>query len=489
MAPDIVSAPAGRFAGLRRQAGAAFLGIPFAQPPVGPLRWQPPRPLQPSQEVQPAVRSGPAPLQPQPARDTIMWHANFADRQPLVMSEDCLYLDVHTPDPDPSAGLPVLVWVHGGGNRFGYGHQDVHDPASLVAAGIVVVTLNYRLGPLGWLAHPALAAEADGAAGNYGLMDIVAALRWVQDNIGAFGGDPSAVTLGGNSAGAAHVCHLMAAGPAGGLFARAIGQSSAGLDRADGGLPLPAEAQEKGLRWAAGADLETLRRRSALDVMAGAGMFGPVLDGALLTEETTAVFDRGGQAPIPLLVGSNADEGSFYTLPSDSLPAFAPGHPFHEHYPATPSAVRRWVGDTRFVWPIWRWASTHRTTSGAPTWLYRFEQTPPLPPDLDLAPPRDGVPGFGAFHTAEIPYVWNSLHTRPWPWRDSDHRLAEFASAAWANFCRSGDPNGGVVPLWPRLDPASPQVMRLGDTLEASADPDASIRALHDQERHTRLRA
>jgi para-nitrobenzyl esterase len=444
---------------------AVFRGIPFAAPPAGPARWRPPGPPQPWSGVRPATEFGPAPVQPQPRRDSLMYQANFADRRALVMSEDCLYLNVWTPDPAPGAGLGVLVWLHGGGNRFGYGHQDIHDGRNLARRGLVVVTLNYRLGVLGFLAHPELCREApDGAAGNWALLDVLAALRWVQANIAAFGGDPARVTLAGNSAGAALACHLMAAPAARGLFTRVIGQSSAGLCRPDGPLPSLAEASAAGesfARSAGAGDLATLRALSAVQLAGAAGgHFGPVLDGALLVADTGEVFARGEQAAVPLLAGSNTDEGSPYTTPGAAaeLAGLAARQPaeFQAAYACGSAAEQRvsarlFTGESRFVWPVWRWALAHGRSSGAPVWMYRFAARPPLPSPggPGLAAPPDGLPGYGAFHTAELLYAWDNLDQRDWPWTGADHALAVTMSAAWTRFAATGDPNGGGLPHWP----------------------------------------
>jgi para-nitrobenzyl esterase len=406
-----------------------------------------------------------------------MFHANFADRQELVMSEDCLYLNISTPDPSASAGLPVLVWVHGGGNRYGYGSQDIHDPRNLTRRGIVVVTLNYRLGALGFLAHPGLSREdAQGASGNYGLMDIIAALRWVAGNVTAFGGDPGRVTLAGNSAGAALICHLMGSPAARGLFHRAIGQSSSGFDRAEGGLPARAEAEARGVAFADSLkvpDLATLRQVSGLE-LTSTGHFGPVVDGRALTRDTQHAFASGEQAPVPVLVGSNRDEGSVYTQPGAAAElaaqALASADAAFDHvYPTGNEAdrhrsARMYTGDTRFVWPVWRWAVTHAKTAPAPAWVYRFEREPPLPPDIDLAPPPDGGDGYGVFHSAELPYMWDNLHVRPWPWEPADYGLAQIMADAWVRFVKTGDPNGEGLPPWPPLaSETDPVVMRFAE--------------------------
>ncbi|WP_217165488.1 carboxylesterase/lipase family protein [Streptomyces sp. AC512_CC834] len=424
--PDPRARPAaGRLRGEWDGPVAVFRGVPFAAPPVGDLRWRPPRPAAPWDGERRADTFGPAPLQPQPPADSVMYHTNFADRRALVMSEDCLYLNVWTLDPAPGTGLPVMVWIHGGGNRYGHGSQDIHDGRSMAGRGVVVVTLNHRLGALGFLAHPELAAEDDrGASGNYGLLDIVAALTWVKENIAAFGGDPDRITLAGNSAGAAHICHLMAARAARPLFRAALGQSASGVGRAEGPLPTQADAQKGGLAYAdgfGGRDIGALRRVSGVELVVR-GHFGPVVDGRVLTEATDDVFASGRQHDVPLLVGTNEDEGTVYAAAGEDAGA---------------------VGDARFVGPVWHWARTHRDTGTSPVWMYRFARRPPLPP---------GLPDLGVHHTAELPYVLDNLAQRPtWRWQGTDRRLAALLADTWARFVTSGDPNGTRLPSWPRF--------------------------------------
>jgi para-nitrobenzyl esterase len=432
-----------------------------------------------------------------------MFHANFADRHALVMSEDCLYLNVWTPDPSPAVGLPVMVWLHGGGNRFGYGSQDIHDGARLARRGMVVVTLNYRLGALGFLAHPQLSQQdAEGASGNWALLDIVAALGWVRESIRAFGGDPGQVTLAGNSAGAAIACHLMASPLAAGLFARVIGQSSAGIGRPDGPMRTLAQAEVAGVAFAQATgvrDLAELRSLSAVELAAAAGHFNPIVDGRVLTCDTEDAFGRGAQLPVPLLVGSNADEGSIYTQAAAAAELaelagrLEPGHVFHEAYPTgaaapTRRSARLFTGETRFVWPVWRWAAEHARTSTAPVWVYRFHREPPLPPIPELAGPQDGDPGYGAFHSAELPYIWDTLGQHDWPWTEADHALAQTMGDTWAQFVSTADPNGGILPRWPRFPEGSrrsgqvgPDVMHFDETVQAGPmDRLTAMRALDD---------
>jgi para-nitrobenzyl esterase len=461
---------------------AVFRGVPFGAPPVGALRWRPPQRPMAWDGERSALEFGPAPLQPQPPRNSIMFHTNFDDRRPLVMSEDCLYLNVWTPEPSGSAGLPVMVWIQGGGNRYGYGSQDIHNGRAIAARGVVVVTLNHRLGALGFLAHPELAAEDDcGASGNYGLLDIVAALTWVQENVASFGGDPSKVTLAGNSAGAAHVCHLMASTITRSLFRAVIGQSAAGIYRAEGPMPDQAKAENEGLRYSqqfGAGDLAALRRISGIELIVK-GHFGPVVDGRVLTRDSQDVFDAGEQHAVPLLVGSNVDEGANFTSrnAADDLKVqsakYGAGSPFDALYPTGDPALakasaRLFIGECRFGYPVWRWAKTQHETTGAATWVYRFAHTPPLPHDLDLATPPDGVPGYGVFHTAELPYTADNLAQLDWPWKDVDRELSAAMGDAWARFVQYSDPNGAGLPKWNRFDGADDApVLVFGDTIEA----------------------
>lgn len=415
----------GVLAGEPADGVTVYKGVPFARPPVGPLRWRPPQPPERWDGVRPATAFSAAPIQPPVPRRSIMYHSNFADRVAPVFAEDCLYLNLWTPAPARDARLPVLVFVHGGGNRFGYGSQDIHNGAHLAALGLVVVTLNHRLGALGFLAHPALAESA-----NAGLLDIAAALDWVQRHIEAFGGDPAAVTLAGNSAGAAHATHLMAAPAARGRFRAVIGQSASGIFRAEGRMSTLDAATRAGAAMFPGATADRLRAIPAAD-LATPGPFGPIVDGRLLAVDPQEVFLAGGQAPVPLLVGSTTGEGAPYTRPGED---------------------RERVGETRFVRPVRRWAKTHVATTGAPTWLYRFDREPPLPPDLDLDPPPDGRPGWGAYHTAELPYVFANLDRRAWDWTEADHALADLMSGAWVAFARDLHPG---LSTWDRFDGAA----------------------------------
>lgn len=457
-----VSADAGRLVGRRRGAVSSFKGIPYAAPPVGALRWRPPQRMRRWDGELPALEFGPAPIQELPPRSTLMYRLNHDEPRALVMSEDCLYLNVWSPSPLQGAGLPVLVWIHGGGNMSGHGGQDLFDGSNLAARGIVVVTVNMRLGALGFLSLPQLAAEdARGASGNYGVQDVVAALGWVQDNIASFGGDPARVTLAGNSAGAATVTHLMAAPAARPLFHAAIGQSASGIFRPERRMPTQREAGERNVKAAPLLDesIDRLRDLSATAFLRLPAQ-GVVVDGRLLTEDTLDVFLEGRQARIPLVAGWNADEGSLYASPAaaDDL-KYVPDSPaarslLERAYPLGSgergiAGARALVGDRRFAYPVWRWARTHAETSGAPAWLYEFDHSLPLPDDLP--PPPDGGGAYGTFHTAELPYAWDNLAARPWAWSDVDRSIARQWADAWARFVIHGNPAGNGTPAWTPL--------------------------------------
>jgi para-nitrobenzyl esterase len=267
----------------------------------------------------------------------------------------------------------------------------------------------------------------------------------------------------------------MGAPGAASLFSRAIGQSSSGIYRAEGAMPALQEAEARGLGYAAAfeaPDIAALRQISGLEISA-AGHFGPVVDGHVLPADTQQVFTSGRQAAVPLLVGSNRDEGSVYAHPAHtaeivSLAAAATNADFAAVYPTATGDDRRqsarmYVGDTRFGGPVWRWAVTHAATAAAPAWVYWFDREPPLPRGIELAPPPDGGDGYGVFHTAELPYMWDNLQTRPWPWEPADRGLAQTMADAWVRFIGSGDPNGAGLPRWPALTEPAPTVMRFAE--------------------------
>jgi para-nitrobenzyl esterase len=463
----------------------AFKGIPYAAPPVGPLRWKPPQPVPPWNGVRPAVAYGARAMQGHIWDDMF-----FFDDGP---SEDCLYLNVWRPEGHPDAKLPVMVWIHGGGFIAGATSEPRQDGARLCRKGVVVVSMNYRMGVFGFLAHPELTAESpDKSSGNYGLMDIIAALEWVQRNIAGFGGDPGNVTIFGESAGSAAVNALMAAPRARGLFHRAIGESGTIL-RAARPYPVRAEAEEYGEQFTRAtygtSSLAELRALPAERLLAPTlpeprPRFGLIIDGAVLVADARAVFGTGRQAPVPLLAGWNRDEAGAGALFGDTQPGHAnyatsarerfgrQADEFLRVYPATSDAEAKRLAedfgtDDRVGHPTWKWLELHRVTTGAPVFRYLFDQPLPLP----AGAPADATPR--APHAGEIEFVFQALESKDLPWRESDHAVAELMATYWTNFAKTGNPNGPGVPAWPAHDPAHDfAVMRFGDGAAAAA-PDA----------------
>ena len=429
----------------------AFLGLPYAAAPVGPLRWAPPQPEASWGGVRDASQFGSHCIQSHSYPDMV-----FSDSG---ASEDCLYLNVYRPK-SAHGPLPVMVWIHGGGYAAGSGSEPRHWGAMLPQNGVVLVTLNYRLGVFGFLSLPPLTSEA-GVSGNYGLMDMVAALRWVRANIAAFGGDPTKVTIFGESAGSFAVSTLMATPSAQGLFIRAIGESGGAFKPHD--YPLLASQQQKDAAVApqlaseTPANLRALPTQTVLDafVKPGGPDYGPVIDGKFLPQPIDQVYAAGGQAHVPLLAGWNRDEGDVtgLTTTAQAWTDQAWTHfgvhvdAFMALYPAVadePQALRNFTdykGETFIICSTFDWIEAHRRTGGAPIWRYQF----------DLPAPQSKFHGQTAFHSDEIEYVFGALDSRPGAvWRDADRRLSRQMGLYWTNFAKTGDPNGKGLPAWPQ---------------------------------------
>lgn len=433
----------GHLRGRRRGDGAVFQGVPYAAAPAGALRWRPPQPPVRWDGIRDALAFGPD--SPQPPT------AGFrAARQ----DEDCLYLNVWTPTVAPPAPMPVLVWLYGGGFTAGSGSDVLYDGAALAAEGAVVVTLNYRCGLFGFLAHPALSAEsAEGASGNYGLLDQLAALRWVQANISDFGGDPARVTAFGFSAGSASIALLLTSPLASGLFQRAILQSPGA------GRPLAtlAAAEQAGLTL--GADLAALRRLTAQEVLARTGLLAPkvraltrprvlrpILDGWVLPRDERGALRQGRIHRMPLLVGSNADEGSALTQawPVDTLAAYreqletsfgalaeeaATLYPAERHGHAG-GAVAAMFADTQFNYGT-RLLARGMAPLEPRTWKYLFRRRRPGQAD-------------GPHHGDEVGHVFGNLAAGG-AFAAADEALSRLMRKAWVAFAATGDPG---VPRW-----------------------------------------
>ena len=480
--PPVVQIDTGRLAGIHDAATGLdeFKGIPYAAPPVGALRWKPPQPVTAWTGVRRADRFGPRCMQRPLFGDMV-----FRSRG---ISEDCLYLNVWTPAGAANGKLPVLVYFYGGGFLAGDGSEYRYDGASLAQRGIVVVTVNYRLDVFGFLALPALAAESPRhASGNYGLLDQVAALRWVRRNIAAFGGDPEAVTIGGESAGSMSVSALMASPLSKGLMQRAIGESGAALANLAPQPLAEAERQGEAFRRHVGADSLAQLRAMPADALlaacndAGVPEFGPDIDGWFLPRPPAEIYRDGEQAHVPLLVGSNSQEGSWTSLLDDQPPTpenyrAAVTRQFGRHadeilklYPGrdeteVKASGTALAGDGFIALATWRWMHLPRATGHAPVYYYYFARARPAK--------RDGSagPDAGAVHSGEIEYALGNLATNHvYAWTGDDYKTSATMEGYFANFIRTGDPNGPGLPHWPAVAPKDGGLLRQVIDVESHA--------------------
>ena len=477
----------------------SFKGIPFGQPPVGDLRWREPQPVKDWEGVRAADQFGPRCMQRTgPGAD--YWFRSSG------MSEDCLYLNVWTPAKSEREKLPVLVYIFGGGFQNGDGSEPRYDGESMARKGMVAVSINYRTNIFGFFVHPELTREsAHRAAGNYGLLDMVAALQWVQKNIAAFGGDPKRVTIAGESAGSIAVSGLMASPLSRELFAGAIGESGGMM----GSLPpvALAEAEQNGMKFASAAgagSLAALRAMTAEQIQEATAKaqgvrFSTALDGYFLPKPVTAIFEAGEQAKVPLLAGSNTQEQAARSVLADAEPTPENlaaairrlygdrAEPVLKAY-ATKSTEEVWEAAThlasaRFVgFSTWKWTELQMISGGKP--VYRYLYARPRPAYLGMpgqpAPAAAGGRGGqgpagprGAAHSAEIQYAMGNLDLdKRYTWEPADYTVSKTMQAYFVNFIKSGDPNGGSLPKWPayRMD-SGYQRMRID--VESKAEPEA----------------
>lgn len=467
-----VRANDGPLRGRRRGDGAVFLGVPYAQPPTGALRWRPPQAHAPWTDTRDALTFGPD--FPQASNPRL--------RAP-TQDEDCLYLNIWTPTLEPTARLPVMVWIHGGGFTAGSGSDVRSDGARLCEEGAVVVSLNYRSGLFGFLAHPALAHESPhGVSGNYGLLDQLMALAWVRQNIAAFGGDPECVSAFGVSAGSASIALLLTSAQARGAFDRAI------LHSPGAGRPLASLAQAQAAGEQLGADLSALRNLSAQEVLARTALLNPAVrglttprvlrpirDGWLLPEDERPVFKSGRMHAMPLMVGSNADEGSLLirSWPVDTRAQWqaqvqanfgAMAEQAAAHYPAASdaearAAVAQMFADTQFNYGT-RLLAQSMSPLERRTFKYLFTRRRPGHSD-------------GPHHGEEVAHAFGNLNTlsdradaliEPW-----DETLSATMRQAWVAFARQGDPNTRGAPHWAAYRPEEDNHLEFGDTVAPGA--------------------
>jgi para-nitrobenzyl esterase len=481
-AADVVHTASGAVEGTTSADGKVrvFEGIPYAAPPVGDRRWKAPQPVDPWDGTRQATKFGARCMQ-----GNVYGDMGFRDDGP---SEDCLYLNVWTPAKDAGANLPVMVWIYGGGFAAGATSEPRQDGSKLAEKGVVVVSMNYRLGIFGFFSYPALTPESPHhASGNYGLLDQLAALEWVQQNIAAFGGNPHEVTIFGESAGSFSVSALMATPLARGLFERAIGESGAFLGKGLRAKSL-SDSEAAGEKFAdsiGAKSLEALRAIPAPELLADVMKqnpfaFWPNIDGYYFPQDPRSIYANGKQAHVPLLAGWNKDEGNYHAIFEKEDPTAknftAIAHKlfgenageFLKLYPAKNDAQAQrsasdFAGDQFIAFGTSKWIEMQRTTGDSTVYRYKFEDAPPQPA---------GKPSAGAYHSSEIEFVFETLPSKNLPWRPGDEKLSDQMSSYWTNFAKTGDPNGTGLPHWPAYTQADHfEVMHL--SFHPKAKPDA----------------
>jgi len=491
-AGDQVRTDAGIVEGSRAPGSSVrvFRGIPYAAPPVGERRWQPPQPAIPWEGVRSAAEFGARCMQNRIFDDMV-----FRDDA----SEDCLSLNVWTPAESSAESLPVMVWIYGGGFQAGSTSEPRQDGERLAGRGVVVVSMNYRLGVFGFLAHPELTKESEHqASGNYGLMDQTAALRWVKANIARFGGDPGNVTIFGESAGSFSVSAQMASPLARGLLHRAIGESGA-FFRMGVGSPLATPSltasEKRGAEFGASigkdslAELREMTAEGLLEAVAGKRRwFSASIDGYFM-RDARDVYAAGEQAHVPLLAGWNADEArGRVVLGDDTVTAKSFTDRTRERFKEGADALLRvypagsdeealesaaaLAGDLFIGYATWKWIEMHEKTGGSPVYRYSFDRKIPVAPGTKINGKPATAEDIGARHSGEIEYVFGALDSQPdVPWQAADRRLSDLMMTYWSNFARSGDPNGPDLPVWPRYEGGpDARVMHLDVTSRALPD-------------------
>jgi para-nitrobenzyl esterase len=470
-----VRVEAGVIEGTVENGLTVYKGVPFAAAPLSELRWREPQPVAAWSGTRTAASFAPACMQT---------GVSMPGEKPPVVSEDCLYLNIWTPA-KADERLPVMVWIHGGGYTNGSASMPLYWGDRLARRGIVVVTVAYRLGPLGFLAHAGLTAESPHkSSGNYGLLDQIAALRWIQKNIAAFGGDPQRVTIAGQSSGGMSVSMLMASPRAQGLFHRAIGQSG-GLFEPVHIAPqyLLANAERDGKEYATSlgaASVAALRKLPAADLLGGsaASVSHPVIEPHVLPSSPYDALNSGAYNDVPVLVGFNAEEARALvdvegvkaaTFVVDVARSFGPlPAPIMDAYPRGTDMQARQARldlerDLRFAWDMWAWARLQAQSGEGRVYFYHFMQEPPFPQGSVYE-------NWGASHFAELWYMFDHLDQQEWRWSAEDRQLAELMSQYWTNFVKSGDPNGDRLPSWPSFD-GDGSMLHLSDAPYADGVP------------------
>jgi len=474
LSPEQVKVEQGIVQGTIDSGLRVFKGIPFAEPPVGDLRWKAPEPAKKWKGVKLTTEFAPAPMQ--------------GGNPTSGKSEDCLYLNIWTPSKSEKEKIPVLVWIYGGGFSFGSTSDPVHNGEQLARKGVVLVSIAYRVAQLGFLAHPELSAEnPNHVSGNYGLLDMIAGLQWIQKNIAAFGGDPNKVTIFGESAGGIAVSMLCASPLAKGLFHGAISQSGGSF-----GPTRPttfpgenmktlkqAEIEGEGYAQKAGVSLiAELRKMKADSLPSGWGLPGgwPIVDGYVIPDDQHRLYEAGKYNDVPVLIGYNSDEGASFSrekAPEEYIAGVKARYSkFAEElikaYPvgekSIPKTARDLARDAAFGWHTWSWARLQTQTGKSKVFYYYFDQHPDYPKDS----PRFG---YGSPHGQDVAYVFMNLDTLNPLTTKSDLEISEAIGTYWTNFAKYGNPNGNGVPEWPAFTMENPVVMYLGPTPHTGVVP------------------
>ena len=474
----VVKTASGQISGTQSSDGIikVFKGIPFAAAPVGSLRWKAPQPVKAWAGVKKCIDFSKSPQQGKPNEFGVYTREFLIKDEPL--SEDCLYLNVWTGAKKATEKRPVIVWIYGGGFVSGGTNVPIYDGEALAKKGVILVSVNYRVGILGFFAHPALTKESPNkASGNYGLMDQLAALKWVKKNIAAFGGDPANVTIAGQSAGSFGVNYLVASALAKGYFAKAIAESGAHMLPGKGSGVSLAEAEKGGLQTAEAlhaSSLAALRKLPAAELLKQ-NNFRPIVDGYFLPQVPADIYAANKESKVPLLTGWNEDDAFVGKLKNASDYTTGIQNRFGDGaaevlklYPASTDAEAetsqiRMSRDQTFGVHNYVWANVQSAKGGPKVYLYRFTRRVPATPSFEK---------YGAFHTGEVAYVFNNLKFLNRPFEPVDQQLANTMSSYWINFAKTGNPNGAGLPSWSAYNTSTNQVMILGEKPFSTTLPD-----------------
>jgi para-nitrobenzyl esterase len=471
----------GAITGLYNKASGVhiFKGIPFAAPPMGELRWRAPQQVIPWQGVRACSDFGPSPMQASPT-PFMFWSREFLIPDEPI-SEDCLYLNVWTNSLEKTEKLPVLVYIYGGGFQSGGAGCPIYDGEAMAKKGVVFVSFNYRVGVFGFLAHPELTLESEHkTSGNYAILDMIAALKWVKENISQFGGDPGNVTIAGQSAGSFGVNYLTVSPLAKGLFHKAIAESGAGFQVSPfrPGMDLLG-GENIGLEYAMKFGTESiadLRAKSADEIFkVQGGLSFPIIDGYVITESILDAYKNGHQNDVPVIVGWNKDDKIMgQPQPADKFREQIKSQfgayeiDFFKVYPSgteeeAAQSQYDMSRDQAFGVQMYTWARIQTSMHGSPVYMYNFNRS---------LPAHTRETEFGAFHSGEIVYAYDNLHTLDRPWEPVDQEIADLMSGYWVNFAKTSNPNGENLPQWDVYDGENEMVMTIDVASEQKCLPD-----------------